>query len=1108
MVPAREAAEAEQGTGCRMAYWLVRRVPAMPKIREEMHQQQLRSLRALLRHVWRHSTFYRDYYASHGITERDLLDLEVRDLPFLSKARLMDHFDGAVTDSRLHWLDIERWLRDDHDPAEYYQQHFVVVHGSGSSGRYGIFAYSRADWQVMNSTIAPRLPLPERSEGGKTRAAFYMARHGHFAGITTARHVPTATYDVLFLSVLDDTAAVVESLNAFQPHRLTGYASSISTLATLAHEGALRIRPRTVLVSGDLLTEPMARSIRGAWDAPIHVTYSASESPYMAVQFPADDEMTVMDDLNILEVLDEADRPVAAGEQGRVVVTNLFNYTLPIIRYELGDRVTRGTVPPSSAFTSIRGVHGRADDALPVLRDDGETDALHPPLLGALSAPGLERIQFISERPDHVRLDYVGPDGIGQELRRVFQGWLTLKGAARTTFRVCRVPHIPIDPRTGKSELLLRDWERAPRSTAGARAGPGPRPVAPRRAAPATPFVPFPAVDVEQSIPARFEQQVQRSADRLAVRTPHHELTYAALNRAANRLARALIAIAGETAEPVTLLFEHGAPMLVGLLGILKAGKFFVALDPTYPRNRLAAMLADTESRLLISDTPSWSLARQLARPGGQVLNVEALDPALSPDDLARPLAPDSLAYILYTSGTTGQPKGVIHDHRGLLHTIMKYTNGSHIRAEDRLTLLFSYSFGAAMTNIFGALLNGAALLPYDLKKQPIAELATRMHRDGITVYHSVPTVFRHFVDTFTGGETFPALRLIELAGEPVTLREVERYRRHFGPDCLLHNRMGVTEMGIVRQYFLDHETALSGPTVPVGYPVADTEVLLLDDRGEEVGGHDVGEMTIRSRYLFRGYWRQAELTTATLLADPAGSGARLYRTGDLGRLRHDGCLLYLGRKDARVKLRGYLVDPAEVEGVLLRHAAVKDAVVIVREDRPESPLLVAYVVSAGAPAPTTRALRRFMQEHLPTHMVPASVVLLEALPLLPNGKLDRRALPAPTHDAAARSQPPLAPRTPYEQGLARIWADVLGCEPVSVDDDFFEVGGDSLRATQFLGRVLDRFRVDVPLRLFFEAPTVAHLAVAVAQLTAEGAQNADVTRLLTEMERGDGGAS
>ncbi len=316
-----------------------------------------------------------------------------------------------------------------------------MVHGSGSSGRFGIFVYSRADWQVMNSTIAPRLPPPERGVGGKTRAAFFLATHGHFAGITTAKHMPAATYDCLFLSVMDSVHTVVESLNNFQPDRLTGYSSGIATLADLAQKGTLRIRPRTVLVSGERFTERMAQSIERVWDAQVYVTYSASEAPYMAVRSPARDEMTVMDDLNILEVLDEARRPVPPGGQGHAVETNLFNYTLPLIRYELADYVTVG-----DRRTRERLYHHPEHRGTDRRRLAGG----HAPRRGRCAtsdAAGDVARARAGARP--VRLGAAGPcpcrlrgrrrtfdDAVG----RAFQRWLNMKDATRTTFRVGRLP--------------------------------------------------------------------------------------------------------------------------------------------------------------------------------------------------------------------------------------------------------------------------------------------------------------------------------------------------------------------------------------------------------------------------------------------------------------------------------------------------------------------------------------------------------------------------------------------------------------------------------------------------------------------------------------------
>jgi phenylacetate-CoA ligase len=270
-----------------------------------MARTQRRRFQELLHKVWAESAFYREYYASHGIRESDLSELTVGDLPFLTKRILMEQFDRAITDSRLKIGGLERWLDSVRDPRQMFHSDFVVMHSSGSSGVTGIFVYSRTDWQVMNGVMATRLPRPENYPYGKTRVGFYRAAHGHFAGIATALHLPKAVYDTLVVSFLDPIERVIEQLQTFCPHRLTGYSSSIALLAEQAIEGKLRIRPQRIFVSGDLLTEAMRQKIEQAWDAPITNLYGASESLFLAVQDSEDDEMTIMSDLNILEILDE-----------------------------------------------------------------------------------------------------------------------------------------------------------------------------------------------------------------------------------------------------------------------------------------------------------------------------------------------------------------------------------------------------------------------------------------------------------------------------------------------------------------------------------------------------------------------------------------------------------------------------------------------------------------------------------------------------------------------------------------------------------------------------------------------------------------------------------
>ena len=427
--------------------------PSQPT-RESLLRDQQRSFHELLRFAWEHSPFYRDYYASYGIKDKNLADLTIGDLPFLSKQPLMEHFDEAVTDPRLKRKELEQWMQNNHDPRENFRKDFIVIHSSGSSGNIGIFVYDQIAWRIANSTMAGRLPMPENYPSGKTRVAFFRATHGHFGGVSTAVRIPRTIFDTLIVSLLDSTEHIVDQLNAFQPHRLDGYSSSISMLAELALQGKLCIRPQNVFVSGDKLTPSIEETIRKAWRAPIYNLYNAVESKYLAFKEASQDEMMVMDDLNLVEVLDESNRPVSPGEDGRVVLTNLYNHALPILRYELGDYVVLGKVRHDSPFTPIGEIRGRVHDALPIILSDGRGDTIHPLILASFHAPGLEKVQFISRRPDHVQIDYVGGNNTDAAVQKEFQRILNLKDASRTTFELRQVQHILNDSQTGKLRLV------------------------------------------------------------------------------------------------------------------------------------------------------------------------------------------------------------------------------------------------------------------------------------------------------------------------------------------------------------------------------------------------------------------------------------------------------------------------------------------------------------------------------------------------------------------------------------------------------------------------------------------------------------------------------
>ena len=407
-------------------------------------------------------------------------------------------------------------------------------------------------------------------------------------------------------------------------------------------------------------------------------------------------------------------------------------------------------------------------------------------------------------------------------------------------------------------------------------------------------FVPFKKEEVEQSIPDRFEQQVSRFGDRLAITARNHRLTYEELNKAANRVARTVLARDEKGEKPTALLLEHGGPLITAMLGLLKAGKFYVPLDPLLPHGRSTSILEDSRAGFVITDDKNLELANRLAKKESMVINLDQIDSRMSDENLGLSVSPDTLSYIIYTSGSTGRPVGVVQNHRYVLHQGMRMTNALHLCAEDRLTLLASCSTAQAMTNIYNALLNGAALFPLNIRKEGLAHLGAWLIEKEITIYHSSATVFRYFVDTLTGKQAFPKLRLVKLGSEPVFARDLGLYTKYFPKDCIFVNALSSTETGTFCAYFFNKETPISESTVPVGYAVEDMEVSVLDDDGGmEAGFNHIGQIAIQSRYLSRGYWQRPDLTETKFLADSKGGDERIYLTGDLGRMMPDGCLTH-----------------------------------------------------------------------------------------------------------------------------------------------------------------------------------------------------------------------
>jgi amino acid adenylation domain-containing protein len=609
-------------------------------------------------------------------------------------------------------------------------------------------------------------------------------------------------------------------------------------------------------------------------------------------------------------------------------------------------------------------------------------------------------------------------------------------------------------------------------------------------------FVEFKKEEVEQSIPGCFEEHVRRYPDRIAFNTKRSTLTWDALNRAANRVARTVLAVRQNRERPIALLLDQANSIIAGM-GVLKTAGFYVPLAPSHPRARNSYILSETDATVILTDSKHLAPTTELALRDCRIINIDELDPSLPTENLGLPISPDSNAYIAYTSGSTGEPKGVVNTHCRVIHGI-GHDKRFKLGPSDRFT-----NVGSSESNAFYALLAGAGSFPWYVKEDGLAHLADWLVQEEITVCRFGPRVFRHFVSTLTDKEDFPKLRVIILAGEQVCRSDVELYQKHFSSDCLLLNTLGTREVGPYRVYVIGKETRIVGEVAPVGYAMPDKEVLLFDDNGQKVGFNQVGEIAVKSRYLSLGYWRRPDLTEAKFLPDPDGGDRRIYLTGDLGRISPDGCLEHLGRKDFQVKIRGLRVDISEAEKALVAHPGVKEAIVTARNDQSGDARLVAYFVPSSLLAPTVSSLRNFLRAKLPDYMIPSTFVKLDKIPLTAtgSGKVDRRALPEPGNKRPDLESPFVGPRTAVENELSLIWNAVLSLDGVGIHDSFLDLGGHSLLANQIISEVIKTFQVELPVRCLFEAPTVAEMAIIITQNQAKKAGREELSRMLTELK-------
>ena len=597
-----------------------------------------------------------------------------------------------------------------------------------------------------------------------------------------------------------------------------------------------------------------------------------------------------------------------------------------------------------------------------------------------------------------------------------------------------------------------------------------------------------------------FEAQAARTPDAPAVVFDEEALTYAELDRRANRLAHHLRGRGVGPEVRVAIHLERSPSMVVAVLAVLKAGGAYVPLDPTHPPERLRALLAGAEARLLLAE----SRAPAPEVPGVEAVYVdrEAERIAAQPETPARGGAgPLNLAYVIHTSGSTGAPKAVMVPHRGVVNYLAHLARSHPLGAGDRVLNLASLTFDPSVRDLLGPLATGAAvvLLPGAEAGDP-ARILERLRAQRISVLLAiVPSLLRALV--FTADERgiagFPALRRVMTTGETLGGSDARNVRRLFGPQVELINQYGPTEVTMIAAAHPVGADDEADATVRIGRPVSNAAAYVLDAALQPVPIGVPGALHVGGAGVARGYAEKPALTAERFLPDPfaAEPGARMYATGDRARLRADGTLEYRGRMDQQVKVRGHRIEPAEVEAALLAHGGVREAAVVSRGDGARETRLAAFVVAAEA-ALSISALRGHLQARLPDYMVPASLVALDALPRTRTGKVDRRALAAlPERDAAPEAEY-VAPSGATEERLAEIWRELLEVERVDARANFFELGGHSLLATRVVARAQAALGVEVPLRLLLENPTLAAFARAVEQQAVAGAGVVEIRRV------------
>jgi amino acid adenylation domain-containing protein len=581
----------------------------------------------------------------------------------------------------------------------------------------------------------------------------------------------------------------------------------------------------------------------------------------------------------------------------------------------------------------------------------------------------------------------------------------------------------------------------------------------------------------EKCVHHLFEDQVELTPDAVALVFEDRQLTYRQLNGRANQVAHYLRKLGVGPETRVGIYMERSLEMMVGMLGILKAGGAYVPLDPEYPDDRVAYMMEDTRVPVVLTQR---HLEDRLPANQSKVLCLDSAWDIIAKEKaegLMSGVRPENVAYVIYTSGSTGKPKGVMNEHRGIVNRLIWMQDEYRLTDVDRILQKTPFSFDVSVWEFFWGLLFGARLV----MAQPgghrdSAYLVDTILREGITTLHFVPSMLQAFLED-ERVEKCRGLKRVMCSGEALPYALQRKFFNKLGT-VELHNLYGPTEAAVDVTYWRCQQDS-DLPVVPIGRPVANTQMYILNKWMRPMPIGVPGELHIGGVQVARGYLNRPELTAEKFVPDPFSSqtGARLYKTGDLCRYLPDGSIEYLGRIDNQVKIHGFRIELGEIETLLEQQPVVGQAVVMAREDVPGDKQLVAYIVPDGVQSVSVSALRKGLKEKLPEYMVPNAFVMIEKFPLSPNGKIDRRSLPSPAGLRPELESAFVPPRTEIERTITAIWQGVLQLEKIGVNDNFFDLGGHSLRMAQVHSRLREKLQRDLSMLEMFKYPTITSLA-------------------------------